>query len=568
MFAGVAAGLAARLGVPVLLVRAAFVVAAFAGIGVPIYLLAWVFVPTDRGEQVLGHGRRGDLLALAAVSLAGLLLLNEVSEISLLRLSWRLMPWALLLLGLALVLRRSDRSAPPNPTDDQPPVAPAWAAPQGTSTTSAEDTLVQPAVDPTVPYSMPRAAPSPSPVRPRERPVLGPLTWCAVLVVAGAMGIGAALGFDVFSPGLIAAVALIVFGAGLVVSAFVGRARGLLLPALALAVVLGGLGALDLRADVIGAPFDETIRDADELPDVFRTTVGSSRIDLRELTLERDRELRIEHFGGSLELGLPVGTTTSVELTTSYGESQLHQPSMPDAPWGDPELAARWTEQGVPEDGAPLDDDVATAGRWWSWLPTTSVELTSGTVLNTVRRTFDNGSEHRLRIVVDLGVGRVDLFDPHWDQGSQPLRQPVQLCTEGGGPRGVVKPCGEVAVAQRVPLCINEAQSLVDCREDRDGTPDWPRVAACRGFTGEHQACEQFGIEAVGVELVTVIPGDQAETEDGTSEGDEAPVEDDTGQDVTEEGGPGDTIAPLAPDPSPQGSRPTTDTVPNPTGAP
>lgn len=562
MVAGVAAGLAARLGVPILVVRAAFVVTAFAGLGVPIYLLAWVFVPTDRGQQVLGTSRRGDLLALAAVCLAGLLLLNEVSEASLLRLGWRLMPWALLLVGLALLLRRSDGTAtapPPAPTPGGTwagtGLATPWAA--SSDATQADATTV----DPTTPFAMPRAAPSP--VRRIERPVVGPLTWCAVLIIAGAMGIGAAAGFDVFSPGLIAAVALVVFGAGLVVSAFVGRARGLLLPALALAVVLGGLGALDLRADVVGAPFQETISREDQLPDVFRTTVGSSRLDLRRLTLERDREIRIEHFGGVLELGLPAGTTTEVELTTSYGESQLHRPSMPDAPWSDPELATRWTTDGVPEDGSPLDDDVAPAARWWSMLPTRTDVLTRGANPSTLRRTFDNGSEHRLRIVVDLGVGRVDLYDPHWDQGGQPLRQPVQLCTEGGGPRGVVEPCGEVAVAQRVPLCINEAQYLVDCREDREGTPDWPRVAACRGFTGEYEACDQFGIEAAGVELVSPVQEGSA-GEDGSTDAKVPPEE------QLDDGGPDGTIAPLGPagtDPTLPGATVPGPSVPNQEGA-
>lgn len=561
MFAGVAAGLAEQLGVPVLVVRAAFVVAAFAGIGVPIYLLAWVFLPTDLGRQVLGASRRGDLLALAVVGVAGLLLIDGVSEMSLLRLSWRLMPWALLLLGLALILRRNDGSAAPTQAPTPVP-APAASPFDETLVQQPDGTFVQPQVDPTLPYAMPRSAPEP--VRPRERPVVGPLTWCAVLVVAGAMGIGAALGFDVFSPGLIAAVALVVFGAGLLLSAFVGRARGLLLPALALAIVLGGLGALDLRADVVGAPFQETISSEDQLPDVFRTTVGSSRLDLRQLTLGSDREVRIEHFGGNLDLGLPVDTTTEVELTTSYGEVQVHRPSMPDAPWGDPDLAKRWTSEGVPEEGAALDDDVATSDRWWSSLPTRSEVLVSGSVKSSLRRTFDNGSEHRLRVVVDLGVGRVDLYDPHWDQGSQPMRQPVQLCTEGGGPRGVVKPCGEVALAQRVPLCINEGGFLVDCREDREGTPDWPRVAACRGFTGDQQPCDQFGIEPAGVELVTVAAGEDDAAEVGAAE--DGATEGGAVGDVSEPGGPGDTIAPLAPNPSPPDSRPTADTVPDPAG--
>src|SRR5690606_13565141 len=110
------------------------------------------------------------------------------------------------------------------------------------------------------PGAAPRAAPStPTVRRSIQPPVLGPLTWCVVLFSAGVMGIIAAGGNDVITPGVVAAVSLMVFGLGLVVSAFVGRARGLILPALVLSLLLGGLGALDLRADVIGGEFDRTI---------------------------------------------------------------------------------------------------------------------------------------------------------------------------------------------------------------------------------------------------------------------------------------------------------------------
>ena len=56
---------------------------------------------------------------------------------------------------------------------------------------------------------------------------------------------------------------------------------------------------------------------------------------------------------------------------------------------------------------------------------------------------------------------------------------------------------------RRVALCLNDSGYLVDCREDRPGTLDFPRMAACRGFDGEYRSCDELGIEPVGAELVS-----------------------------------------------------------------
>jgi len=78
---GVAGGLAHRFGVPVLLVRVGFVLAAFFGIGFPLYVLAWALLPNDRGERVMGHGPVRDLLTVAAVLVAGLMLFAEFDDV-------------------------------------------------------------------------------------------------------------------------------------------------------------------------------------------------------------------------------------------------------------------------------------------------------------------------------------------------------------------------------------------------------------------------------------------------------------------------------------------------------
>ncbi len=76
--AGVCSGLARRLGVDPLVLRAALIVLVLlGGVGVTVYLIAWAFIPNDREEIVAENGlRHGDfwgiaILVLIALSLVG-----------------------------------------------------------------------------------------------------------------------------------------------------------------------------------------------------------------------------------------------------------------------------------------------------------------------------------------------------------------------------------------------------------------------------------------------------------------------------------------------------------------
>ena len=128
---GVCAGIARRYGISVWLVRAAFVIAAFAGaIGVGIYVLAWLFVPAGEG------GRRTRPTGRAAVEVAagsGLVLLSVLLTFRGLGVWFSdVIVWPLVLVaaGAALLWRQSwdspeaEQSPPPAPEP-----APAAAAP-------------------------------------------------------------------------------------------------------------------------------------------------------------------------------------------------------------------------------------------------------------------------------------------------------------------------------------------------------------------------------------------------------------------------------------------------------
>ena len=129
MVAGVCAGLGQRLQVDPLLVRLAFVATTLAsGIGVVVYVLAWILMPAERTRDgtalatIQSHGRRGTVeVALGAgfLLLAALLALRELglpfSDV----LVW---PLTLVAAGGALIWHRSSTSAAPDSAPAMPGV--------------------------------------------------------------------------------------------------------------------------------------------------------------------------------------------------------------------------------------------------------------------------------------------------------------------------------------------------------------------------------------------------------------------------------------------------------------
>jgi len=101
---GVASGVAAHLGLSLLLVRLAFVLLALSGgVGVAMYAALWVLVPQDRAAPARDADDRVQLLALGAVALGGLLLL-QATGLS----SPALLPLLFVGGGVALVWRQAD----------------------------------------------------------------------------------------------------------------------------------------------------------------------------------------------------------------------------------------------------------------------------------------------------------------------------------------------------------------------------------------------------------------------------------------------------------------------------
>lgn len=241
MLGGVCGGVAQRYGFDPALLRVATVVAVFAGgLGLFGYAAAWLMIPADTDRTAstltrsLGRLIFGVLFALAAVAgfLGWLGSLGGLSGVIV----------GGFLVGVAgwLYWRQSSRGsvnaapdprAVPPPMLGQPEPATAGFAYGGVGATTPEVPWDPTAVEP------PSYYPAPPPREPRERSYLGANVLLIAVMVMGLLGAGAAAGLFPLSATIFFAVPLAVVAAGLVVGAFMGRARWLIFPAIVLALI-------------------------------------------------------------------------------------------------------------------------------------------------------------------------------------------------------------------------------------------------------------------------------------------------------------------------------------------
>lgn len=294
--AGVAAAIGRRYDVDPVLVRIGFVVAAFYGPGIPLYLAGCAALP-DAGSAHRPGRRQGAalaasvLVAVAAV-VSGIVLLGGDGR-------WFLPMLASLGLLLALHVTRGGAGvpadaggadddvtgphrAPGRDTADAPAAAPLPAA-----TTAAP--AGPPAWDPlgAAPFAWDLPDPGPAPGPPQAPPSrLTPITLAVALVAAG---IAAVLGLT--APGslgvaAVPATALAVVGIGLVIGSLRHVGRWLIPFALVLAVATWLAAVIpwpDLRdgvGDIKVAPVTASTLDPE-----YRRGAGSISLDLRGLDL-------------------------------------------------------------------------------------------------------------------------------------------------------------------------------------------------------------------------------------------------------------------------------------------
>jgi phage shock protein PspC (stress-responsive transcriptional regulator) len=288
LIAGVAAGVAAHVGMDVVIVRILFVVATIFtnGFGIAAYALAWIFLPEEPADGVRPPAREGRLettgrdpmfwVGIAALVLGVVWFIDAAS--------WGFGPFPgllrpdrglllpLVLIGFGVALWRASDTGPIQPSTGPippstgpipPPTGPTPTPPPSTSFRPPEETLVtddptrgDPHADRdtvTIPTTGPSAAGSgtpdatppgfspppgpptawdsgwtPPPVPEHERSVLTRSTVGLALVTVGVLWLLRVADVLVVAPGHLLAASLLVVGLGLLVGSVAGRGRGLI----------------------------------------------------------------------------------------------------------------------------------------------------------------------------------------------------------------------------------------------------------------------------------------------------------------------------------------------------
>ncbi len=370
MIAGIAGGIAERSGWDPVLVRIAFVLVALvtSGVGVVAYAVAWALVPERDDESgtaqdhSVGQGRLWGGVVL--LGLGGLMLLDLFDlDRGPARLVW---PLALIGAGTALLVtrRRHDETNSVDPSSNPAPTEPSSTADTGVEATAFEtrdsESSVSDAPVSDAPVSDARVSDArvsddattrlttsayashtawpgadrgtaiavASDASTSRRRGFGRIAWGLLLVYFGGVALvdaTADVDLDVVA---VLAGALALTGALLVLSAWFGRARGVIAFGFVLALLIGGLSLL--HVPLRGGIGERVIRPTTpaELPARYELAIGALELDLTRLDLDDlgpgDRvDLSVTNAIGELRIVVPDDVAVEVRARVGAGELDL-----------------------------------------------------------------------------------------------------------------------------------------------------------------------------------------------------------------------------------------------------
>lgn len=303
--AGVAGGVARQFGLDVRLVRLIAVGLGIFGVGVPAYLLAWLLLPSDEGVSVVedkGWNHATVIVVSALVVIAGLALAGDVGNHP-----GQMVTLVLLGVGVWLIVRPqgSIGAILPPPLDVEGPASGAAVS------------------------STPRAPATPiiaGPTRPlRPRPFLTPLALAlSALVVGLALLLGPARWTD---PSILGSIVLGLMALALLVSAFIGRARGLIAIGVLVAVPLMIGTAVDGRWGDWRPSWSLTPTSVSAFDRTITRGFGQSRLDLSRVPFppRGSSEVRFEQIAGDVTIVLPTDATVDLTATVDAGDLRVER---------------------------------------------------------------------------------------------------------------------------------------------------------------------------------------------------------------------------------------------------
>lgn len=309
--AGVCGGLGRRYGIDPSALRVMFVVAVLAaGLGLLVYAALWLLLPDDRQPESGTLTRSlwrlvlGSLLAAAAA----LTLLTWLTSLA--GLSGVVVGGFLVGLVVWLYTRRGRGPQPAPPGPEEHAVPPVGFAHGGTGGYEWPPVPVQP----------------PAPPAPVDRSYLGLIVLLAAMMTGSLLTAAAAAGLVPAGPVAVLAAVLAVIAIGLVVSAFRGRARWLVVPALLVALALPPAALFEEHASEIGQAATTGIGERQWQPLApggdFRLGIGSATLDLAEWARHpvADAPVPGDSIAASVGLGelvVEVPSTWQVDLTAT-----------------------------------------------------------------------------------------------------------------------------------------------------------------------------------------------------------------------------------------------------------
>lgn len=292
--AGVAGGLGDYTGVDPIVFRIGFIVLTLAGAsGLLLYALAWIFIP-EEGRSAVGHGIvdrfSGHKWLAVAFVVIGALFLSEFVHVEYVDST---LFWAVALAAIGFVLLKDE------PAKRSEPAAETTALPAREATPRR--------------ISRPR----------RHRSPLGFMTLGAAFVVLALASSLMASSVVELDPGRFVALVVMTLGAGLVVGAWWGRARLLIVLGILLVPVMVVASMIDvpIRGSINGGYIDVRPR---ELRDEYTLLAGTMQLDLSRFDFgDTPTEIDVTFVAGDVEIYVPPGVEVEVNGEVDLGVADV-----------------------------------------------------------------------------------------------------------------------------------------------------------------------------------------------------------------------------------------------------